>query len=198
MVTLIIDSCCDFVKTSEQTPRGGLNCLLFGQLLNLFFGQVTCPSFAMPAPPGPLTSYETQYPCPMPHGHRNPLSMEILLILTPLFLWNCGDFGPDTIPLFVKNMEKILLIKYIRAIPPTWRVKTKKHPLFVKSMDHAPFKKTPHFIIISASSMGTEFHMKWGGRAAPFKASFIYKTGVPPQELLVFSPGGGVHSSIQR
>ena len=25
MVTLIIDSCCDFVKTSEWTPRGGLN-----------------------------------------------------------------------------------------------------------------------------------------------------------------------------
>ena len=24
MVTLIIDSGCDFVKTSEQTPRGGL------------------------------------------------------------------------------------------------------------------------------------------------------------------------------
>ncbi len=24
MVTLIIDSCCDFVKTSEWTPRGGL------------------------------------------------------------------------------------------------------------------------------------------------------------------------------
>ena len=25
MVTLIIDSCCDFVKTSDRTPRGGLN-----------------------------------------------------------------------------------------------------------------------------------------------------------------------------
>ncbi len=25
MVTLIIDSCCDFVKTSEWTPLGGLN-----------------------------------------------------------------------------------------------------------------------------------------------------------------------------
>ncbi len=24
MVTLIIDSCCDFVKTSDRTPRGGL------------------------------------------------------------------------------------------------------------------------------------------------------------------------------
>ncbi len=29
MVTLIIDSCCDFGKTSEWTPRGGLNCLFF-------------------------------------------------------------------------------------------------------------------------------------------------------------------------
>ena len=25
MVTLIIDGYCDFVKTSERTPRGGLN-----------------------------------------------------------------------------------------------------------------------------------------------------------------------------
>ncbi len=25
MVTLIIDSCCDFVRTSDLTPRAGLN-----------------------------------------------------------------------------------------------------------------------------------------------------------------------------
>ncbi len=35
MVTLIIDSCCDFVKTSEWTPRGGLKvCFLVTHLIH--------------------------------------------------------------------------------------------------------------------------------------------------------------------
>ena len=107
-----------------------------------------------------------------------PFPWRFYSFLPPFFRETVEILGLIQYPIFVKNMEKKMLIKikhffFITCIvkkppfPKSMEGESLKTPPFSKSMDHAPSPKTPLFSMISAPSVGAQFHMKWGCRGSP-------------------------------